>query len=199
MLSTVVAVFLFVIVAAFFKMGVTIYNGLVSLRAQVERAWSNIDVILKQRFDELPQLIQVVEQYASYEAGVIKEIADARTRYGSSNSVSEKIQASQEISMALKGVFAIGEAYPDLKANQQFVQLQSRISSLESTIADRRETYNDAVTNFNTRIEQFPDVFAARFLDYERQDLFEVADKEKVVPNLKMNLPKFGSKDQKGA
>lgn len=191
MLSTVVAVFLFVIVAAFFKMGVTIYNGLVSLRAQVERAWSNIDVILKQRFDELPQLIQVVEQYASYEAGVLKEIAEARTRYGSSQSVGEKIQASNEISMALRGVFAIGEAYPELKANQQFMQLQSRISSLESTIADRRETYNDAVTNFNTRIEQFPDVFAARFLDYERQDLFEVADKEKVVPNLKMNLPKF--------
>lgn len=199
MLSTVVAVFLFVIVAAFFKMGVTIYNALVSLRAQVERAWSNIDVILKQRFDELPQLIQVVEQYASYEAGVIKEIAEARTRYGSSNSVSEKIQASNEISMALRGVFAIGEAYPELKANQQFMQLQSRISSLESTIADRRETYNDAVTNFNTRIEQFPDVFAARFLDYERQDLFEVADKEKVVPNLKMNLPKFGSEVKKGA
>ncbi len=199
MLSTVVAIFLFVIVAAFFKMGVTIYNGLVSLRAQVERAWSNIDVILKQRFDELPQLIQVVEQYASYEAGVLKEIAEARTRYGASNSVSEKIQASNEISMALRGVFAIGEAYPELKANQQFMQLQSRISSLESTIADRRETYNDAVTNFNTRIEQFPDVFAARFLDYERQDLFEVADKENVVPNLKMNLPKFGSDSKKGA
>lgn len=192
MISTAVAVFLFVIVVAFFKMGVTIYNGLVSLRAQVERAWSNIDVILKQRFDELPQLIQVVEQYASYEAGVLKEIAEARTRYGSSHSVGEKIQASNEISMALKGIFAIGEAYPELKANEQFMQLQSRISSLESTIADRRETYNDAVTNFNTRIEQFPDVFAARFLDYERQDLFVVADREKVVPNLKMNLPKFG-------
>lgn len=192
MITTVAAVFLFVIAGYFFFMGVSIYNGLVSLRAQVERAWSNIDVILKQRFDELPQLIQIVEQYASYEAGVLKNIADARTRYGSSQSVGEKIQASNEISMALRGVFAIGEAYPELKANQQFMQLQTRISQLESTIADRRETYNDSVTTFNTRINQFPDVFAARFLDYERQDLFEVADKEKVVPNLKMNLPKFG-------
>lgn len=192
MASTAVLVFILIFVAALFKIGVNIYNALVSLRAQVERAWSNIDVILKQRFDELPQLIQVIEQYASYEAGVLQQIADARTRYGASHSVGEKIQASNEISMALRGVFAIGEAYPELKANEQFVQLQTRISQLESTIADRRETYNDAVTNFNTRIEQFPDVFAARFLDYERQDLFVVAEQEKVAPNLKMNLPKFG-------
>jgi LemA protein len=194
MLSSMVAIFLFIMVGVLFFMGVSIYNGLVSLRAQVERAWSNIDVILKQRFDELPQIIQVVEQYAHYEAGILEKIADARTRYGSSNTVGEKIQASNEISMALRGVMAIGEAYPELKANEQFNQLQGRISSLESTIADRRETYNDAVTNFNTRIEQFPDLFAARFLGYDRQDLFVVSEKEKVVPNLKMNLPKFGSK-----
>src|SRR3954462_7692461 len=110
MIITVASVFLFVLVGYLFFTGVSIYNGLISLRAQVERAWSNIDVILKQRFDEIPQLVQVVEQYATYESGVLKQITDARTRYGSAQTVGEKIQASTDMSMALKGIFAIGEA-----------------------------------------------------------------------------------------
>ena len=168
------------------------YNGLVFLRTQLERAWSNIDVVLKQRYDEIPQLIQVVEQYAGYEAGVLKELATARTHYGQAQSIPEKIDASKEMSLALRGVMAIGEAYPELKSNQNFSQLQKRISDLENTIADRRESYNEAVANFNTRIEQFPDLFAARMLNYQRQQMFEAAAQEKTIPSVKMNLPKFG-------
>ena len=168
-----------------------IYNGLISLRNQLERAWANIDVILKQRYDETAQLIQVVEQFASYEASVIEKLVQARTHYGQAQSVEDKIKASGEMSLALKGVMAIGEAYPDLKSSQSFVQLQTRISQLESTIADRRETYNEVVANFNTRIDQFPDVFAARFLNYQRQTMFKASEQEKTMPSVKMNLPKM--------
>jgi LemA protein len=184
---------LIVILAGLFFMGINVYNGLVSLRRQVERAWANIDVILKQRFEEIPQLVQVIEQYVGYEAGVLKSLAESRTKYGQARSNDDKMQASNEMSMALRGVIAIGEAYPDLKSNQNFIQLQQRVSQLESTIADRREIYNEAVTNFNTRLDQFPDVFAARILGYKHQNLFQVTDAEKVAPSLKMNLPRFGS------
>lgn len=180
-----------VVVLGLSIMAVNIYNGLVALRSQLERAWSNIDVILKQRSDEIPQLIQIIEQYAGYEAGLLAKLADARKHYGSATSIDDKIKASQEMSLAFKGVIAIGEAYPELKANQNFTQLQTRVSGLESTIADRRETYNDAVANFNTRIEQFPDVFAANILGYKRQTMFKATEEEKKTASLKMNLPKF--------
>jgi LemA protein len=192
-MQTGVIVFVGVVLVVLFFMGMNIYNGLVSLKNQVERAWSNIDVILKQRHDEIPQLIQVVEQYAGYESSVIKSIMEARKHYGSAASIGEKIKASQEMSIALKGIAAIGEQYPELKSNQNFMQLQTRVSSLENSISDRRETYNDAVANFNTRIEQFPDVLAANLLAYRRQDLFKATEAERSAPSLKMNLPKFGA------
>ncbi|MES2768759.1 MAG: LemA family protein [Bdellovibrionota bacterium] len=192
MMSFGALIFVLIVGIVFFSMGINIYNGMISLRNQVERAWSNIDVILKQRFDEIPQLIQVIEQYAKYEAGLLEKIAEARKHYGEANSVTDKIKASQEMSFALKGIIAIGEAYPELKANQNFVQLQSRVSNLESMLADRREAYNEAVTNFNTRIDQFPDVFVAKLLNYQRQDFFNVEESEKIKPSLEMNMPKFG-------
>lgn len=191
-MTLLVLIFVGIVTLGLLVMAMNIYNGLVSLRNQVERAWSNIDVILKQRHDELPQLIQVIEQYVGYESDVLKSIADARTRYGRAHDVGEKIEASRDLSLALKGVFAIGEAYPNLKANENFVQLQSRISGLENTIADRREMYNETIANFNTRIDQFPDVFAARALGYQRQLMFQVTESERQAPSLKMNLPKFG-------
>lgn len=169
------------------------YNRLIALRSQLERAWSNIDVILKQRYDEIPQLIQVIEQYASYESGLLKALADARSHYGSATSVDDKIRASREISMAFKGVMSIGENYPALKTNEGFLQLQNRISALENTISDRRESYNECVANFNTRIEQFPSSLAAGMLNYRRQTLFEASANERTAPNLKINLPKMGA------
>jgi LemA protein len=185
-------IFIGVVLIGFGFVALNVYNGLVSLRNQVERAWANIDVILKQRFDEIPQLVQVIEQYTGYEAGILKELAEARSHYGSARNVSDKIKSSQDLSVAIQGVMAIGEAYPELKANKNFIELQGRISSLESTIADRRETYNEAVANFNTRIDQFPDVLAANLLGYQRQVLFRASEAERAQPNLKMNLPKFG-------
>ncbi len=187
-----ILVFLGVVLLGLLVMGINNYNGLISLRQQVERAWANIDVILKQRFDEIPQLIQVIEQYTGHEASLLKELVNARSKYGSAHNVHDKMAASQAMSVALQGVAAIGEAYPELKSNNNFNQLQGRVSDLESIIADRRESYNEAVANFNTRIEQFPDVIAARILNYSRQEMFKVSDSEKVTPSLKMSLPKFG-------
>ncbi len=189
-MSTMLTITLVLIVLGAGLMFLNVYNGLVRLRHQLERAWANIDVILTQRCDEIPQLIQVIEQYASYESDLIKKLAESRQAYGTARSVSEKVHANQEISVALQGVMAIGENYPDLKANQNFTQLQHRVSDLEGMIADRRETYNEAVANFNTRLEQFPDVFVAGFLNYQRQELLRASEKARQAPSLKMNLPR---------
>ncbi|MGE4133037.1 MAG: LemA family protein [Bdellovibrionales bacterium] len=189
MSATVVAVLVLAVLVVMGVIFVGIYNGLVRLRSQLERAWANIDVILKQRYDEIPQLVQVVEQYVGYENNILKDLANARSRYGSAGSVHEKIEASRGLSLALQGVMAIGEAYPELKSNANFMQLQKRVSELEEAIAHRRETYNEAVANFNARIDQFPDTFAARLLNYQRQESFMASANERSRPSLKMNLP----------
>lgn len=180
---------LLVLFLALAAMAIGIYNGLVSLRQQIDRAWANIDVILKQRFDEIPQIVQVLEQFVAYEKSVINNLVEARKHYGQAQNVDDKIKASGEMSMALKGVFAIGEGYPELKSNQNFLQLQGRVSGLEESLADRRELYNEVVTNFNTRIEQIPDLFVARLLAYGPRQLFQVSEAEKARPSLKLNLP----------
>lgn len=184
----VVAAFLVLVLLIVGIMMVTIYNGLVSLKNQIDRAWANVDVILKQRFDEIPQLIQVVEQYASYEQNTLNKIIQARSSYSSAQDIKSKINASNEMSLALKGLVALGESYPDLKANQSFLQLQGRISELENAIADRREHYNDTVTNYNTRIEQIPDVFFASLLGYAEKPLYRPPATETILPSLKLNM-----------
>lgn len=170
---------------------VGMYNRLVTLRNQLERAWANIDVVLKQRFDELPQLMKVIEQYAGYEAGILRDLAAARSHYGNAQNVDDKIRAATECTTAFLGLAALAEAYPELRSNQNFLQLQTRVSELENVIADRRESYNECVANFNARIEQFPDMLAAGFLGYQRQNLYQVADAEKRQPDLTMSLPTF--------
>jgi LemA protein len=186
-------IFIVVVGMAVIFLGINIYNGLVRLRNQLERSWANIDVILKQRSDEIPRLVEIIEQYAHYEAGLIQKLADARTQYGRSYTVAEKIKSSNEMTQVLGGLLAFSEAYPELKANQNFTDLQNRISQLESTLADRREVYNETVANFNSRLEQFPDIFAARLLNYQRQTMFQVTESERQLPSVQMKLPKFGS------
>jgi LemA protein len=132
----------------------SIYNGLVALRNNISRSWSNIDVLLKQRHDELPKLVKTCEGYMRHERGVFDKLSEARA--------------------ALAEAKSVAEAYPDLKANQSFIQLQNRISELENQIADRRELYNDTVTTFNTRIQQIPDRFVADLLTCVPAELFQV-------------------------
>lgn len=186
MLVVLAVLVIFAVIIAY--MGVGIYNGLVSLKNQIDRSWANVEVILKQRFDEIPQLVQVVEQYAGYEQSTLKKVIEARNTYMQAQTTEQKVSAANDMSKAFSGLLALGEAYPELKANTNFVHLQTRVSELENQIADRREQFNETVTNYNTRIQQIPDVFFARSLGYTSQSLYKVDASETVRPSLKMNL-----------
>ncbi|MGB1702379.1 MAG: LemA family protein [Cycloclasticus sp.] len=161
--------------------GIALYNGMVSLKHGVSKAWSNIDVLLKQRHDELPKLVETCQQYMKHEQGTLEKVMQARS--GVSNAlgqsdVSALGRAETQMRQGLMNLFAVAEAYPDLKANESFKELQKRISQLENNIADRREFYNESVNLNNVRIEQFPDVLIAKLFHFKPFDLleFEEAD-----------------------
>ncbi len=165
---------------------ITIYNSLVRLKNDIDKAWANIDVLLKQRHDELPKLIETCKGYMQYEQKTFQLITEARTAYMKAGSVSEKAQADNMISGALKTLFAVSENYPELKANNNFMQLQKRISELEEKIADRREFFNDDVNTFNIRIQQFPDVIIAGMMHLQHHDLFKVTEEDRQDVDVKM-------------
>jgi len=158
---------------------ISIYNGLIRLKNNIQKAWSNIDVLLKQRHDELTKLIDTVKGYMKHEEGVLSKVTEARTAFLNAQNVAEKARADNMMTSALKTLFAVAENYPDLKANQSFMQLQGRISEIENQIADRREFYNDSVNIFNIRIEQIPQVIIARMLGYTRKEMFKVDDADR--------------------
>lgn len=179
--TVVLLIFLAILVVG---VGIQIYNALLAINENVNKSWANIDVILKQRYDELPQLIKLCEQYVEYEAEMIEKIMSAREKMVQGRDVKEKSAAFNEVTAGIKGLLAVGEAYPELKANANFLQIQTRLSGLEEILADRREFYNDSVTIFNTRIQQIPDVFIAGRLGYRRKQMFEVNSNEKALPDL---------------
>jgi LemA protein len=162
--------------------GVMLYNGLVQLKHDVAKAWANIDVVLKQRHDELPKLVEVCKQYKQFEQSTLTAVIEARSRVQSAReqqNVPALNQAEGALRTGLGQIFAVAEAYPELKANDNFMQLQQRISSLESTIADRRELYNDSVNLNNIRVESFPDSVLAKMFSFRQLSLLEFADSEK--------------------
>lgn len=184
---------LFIVLALAFLLVFVMYfininNSLVALKNQVQKSWSNIDVILKQRFDEIPQLIEIINQFLEHEKKILTQVINARSMYGQAKNESQKMKANQELSLAFNGILAIGENYPELKSNNNYVQLQQRISELEESLAHRREHYNDAVTHYNTLIEQFPSSIVANMSNHRTKDLYEVADFEKIKPQLKTNV-----------
>ncbi len=164
---------------------ISIYNVFIRLKNNIEKAWSNIDVLLKQRHDELPNLIETIKGYAKHEKRVFTEVAKARTAFLNAKTLNEKAKASDELSATLKSLFAVAENYPQLKANENFMQLQNRISTLETQIADRREFYNDSVNIYNTRLEQIPYVFVGRMLEYTRKELFSATEDERKKINVR--------------
>lgn len=157
----------------------TIYNSLVRLKNDIDKAWANIDVLLKQRHDELPKLIETCKGYMQYEQKTFQMVVEARNAYSKSTTLAEKAQADNMITGALKTLFAVSENYPELKANANFMQLQNRISELEEKIADRREFFNDDVNTFNIRIQQLPDVFVANMMSLQHKELFKVSDEDR--------------------
>ncbi|HEY6923596.1 MAG TPA: LemA family protein [Steroidobacteraceae bacterium] len=166
-------------VVALIAYAVGLYNTLVRLSNNIDKAWSNIDVILKQRHDELPKLVDVCNSYMKHERETLEGVTNARSAYSRSTSVDEKAKAENQITRALGKLFAVAEQYPDLKANQDFLNVQQRISALESTIADRREFYNDSVNLYNIRIEQIPAVWVAQQIGYRARPLLTVAQSDR--------------------
>ncbi len=158
---------------------VTLYNGLINLDKSTARAWSNIDVLLKQRHDELPKLVSTVEGYMAHERETLQRVIEARTRVASAQGVNEKAQADGALTGALRQLFAVAEGYPELKADSSFQHLQSRISEIEEQIADRREFYNHAVNQFNIRIHQLPDVFIANRLSLSDREYFKATEADR--------------------
>ena len=159
--------------------GISIYNGLIAMKNNIGRSWANIDVLLKQRHDELPKLVKTCEQYMKHERAVFDKLSEARGALMGARSVGERAEAEGMLTRALGQMFAVAEAYPNLKADQSFLQLQTRISQIENQIADRREFYNDTVTTYNTRIQQIPDAIVANWLALGAADLFKAEDADR--------------------
>lgn len=167
---------------------VVIYNNLVSLKHNVSKAWSNIDVLLKQRHDELPKLVETCRQYMQYEQETLEKVMQARASVASAQQqgdVGHLGQAEGALRLGLGNLFALVEAYPDLKADETFQHLQARITGLENAIADRREFYNESVNINNVRIEQFPDVIIARTFNFKAFTLLELSAEETADVNLR--------------
>ena len=157
----------------------TIYNGLIALKNDIDKSWANIDVLLKQRHDELTKLLDVCKGYMQFEKSTFENIAKARSMYSSANTVDQKAQADQAVTTAVRGLFAVAENYPDLKTNTSFMQMQGRITEIENSIADRREFYNDTVNTFNIRIAVVPDMFVAGMMHLTPREMFKVAEADK--------------------
>ena len=173
---------------------VILFNGLVRLRNENDRAWANIDVLLKQRHDEIPNLIETVKGYMQHEQQTLAAVTLTRAASMNAASIGQKALADVKMASALRGFFAVAENYPQLKANENFLKLQSRISEIEERIADRREFFNDDVATYNTRIAQIPDVFIATFMELKPRQLFQVSDEDK-----KLVQVSFASKTAAGS
>lgn len=176
------------ILAAIVMYMITIYNNLVSLKHNVSKAWSNIDVLLKQRHDELPKLVETCKQYMGFEQETLEKVMKARSAVSAARErgdVSSLGPAETQLRLGLGNLFAVAEAYPDLKADETFRHLQQRISGLEDSIADRREFYNESVNANNVRIEQFPDVIVARMMAFTARDLLVFSEEEIKDVNIK--------------
>jgi LemA protein len=184
-IGTLILLGLLLVVVIYFVM---IYNNLVQIKHNVSKAWANIDVLLKQRHDELPKLVETCKQYMKFEQETLTKVMEARSKVFTAREAQNIPQLGQAEGLlrgALGNLFALAEAYPDLKTNQTFQQLQSRISALENGIADRREFYNESVNINNVRIEQFPDSIVANMFSFKPAQLLEFLAEEKADVDVK--------------
>ena len=170
---TVVVIVIVVLVVLLVGWAVLSYNGLVSKRNRVDNAWSQIDVQLKRRHDLIPNLVETVKGYAAHERGTFEAVTQARANAINAQGPAAQAQAENVLTGALKSLFAVSEAYPDLKANQNFLNLQEEVTSTEDRIAYSRQFYNDSVLTFNTKIQQFPSVILANMFNFSARDFFD--------------------------
>ena len=171
-----IIVLLLILLAVFWVIG--LYNGLVRLPNQVKNPWSQIDVQLKRRHDLIPNLVEVVKDYMSYEQETLRQVIEARGKAMSAQGVAENSHAENQLTGALKSLFAVAEAYPDLKANQNVMSLQEELASTENKIAFARQYYNDSVMRLNNQIEVFPSNLIAQQFSFKRETFYEVPQEE---------------------
>jgi LemA protein len=181
MVAVIVIVVLVVLLLLFFWLG---YNSLVKRRNQVDNAWSQIDVQLKRRHDLIPNLVETVKGYAAHERGTFEAVTQARANAINAQTPVEQAQAENVLSGALKSLFAVAEAYPDLKANQNFLNLQEELTSSEDRVAYARQFYNDSVLSYNTQIQKFPTVFLAGMFHFEKREFFDAAPEDTETPQV---------------
>lgn len=175
-------------VAVLLVYGISLYNHLVNVKHAVAKAWANIDVLLKQRHDELPKLVEVCKQYKQFEQSTLQKVIEARSQVQAARQqqdIPALGQAEGMLRAGLGSIFAVAEAYPELKANENFMQLQNRITSLENGIADRRELYNESVNINNVQIEVFPASILARMFNFGEKPLLEFSATEKADVDMK--------------
>jgi LemA protein len=174
------AVALVVIVVGFLVLAT--YNAVVALRVRIDKAWANIDVALKQRFDQLPNLVEAVRAVMAWEQGVLTDVARARAAYSPAAAIPEQAAQSAATSAAVRSLFAVVERYPEVKSAANVMALQEEIERLEGLIADRRELYNDQVYRYNTRIAQLPAALIAPLLGWRARPFFEAAEADRLRP-----------------
>ncbi len=175
-------IFLIVIVVLLILLGIYVvvsYNGLVSLRNRIENAWAQIDVQLKRRYDLIPNLVETVKGYASHERETLDAVITARNAGMNATGPADQAQAENMITGALKSLFALSEAYPDLKANQNFAQLQEELTGTEGRIAYARQFYNDTVYRYNTKIQSFPSNVLANTFSFSEREYFQADDESR--------------------
>jgi LemA protein len=172
------------ILIALAVVALVIYNGLVQLKVRAESAWSDIDVQLKRRHDLVPNLVETVKGYASHEKGTLEAVVNARSRAMSAQGPASRAEAENMLTGALKSLFALAEAYPQLRAAEGFGQLQQQLASIEDAIQNARRYYNAVVRDLNTKIQQAPSNIIARAFGFREREFFEISDGEKAVPRV---------------
>lgn len=178
-------IILFVIAVVAVLAGVAMYNGLIRSKNQVENAWSQIDVQLKRRLDLIPNLVETVKGYAAHEQETLQQVITARNAAIAAPDTPEaQAEPNNMLAGALGKLFALSEAYPDLKANQNFLALQEELTATEGRVAYARQFYNDAVLGYNNKIESVPTVFVAKMLGYTQREYFEADESARTVPNI---------------
>ena len=166
---------------------INIYNNLVSLRQKVKNAWSQIEIQLQRRFDLIPNLVETVKGYMGHESNILTKVAELRTAWAHAKTVAEKSHLDTQLSDTLKTIMAVSEAYPDLKANQNFISLQQELANTENKISYSRQFYNDIVTTYNTKIQVFPSNIVAGLFNFTQETLFEV-DNPEARKNVKVDF-----------
>lgn len=166
---------------------ISLYNGLVQLKQRVNNAWSQIDVQLQRRFDLIPNLLETVKGYMKHEEGILTKVTELRTSWANASTVGEKAELNNELSGALKTIMAVSENYPDLKANQNFSELQEELQNTENKISFSRQFYNDTVTKYNTKLQVVPSNIVASIFHFEPAELFK-AESEEARKNVKISF-----------